>query len=815
MPDRPTGEAVSRPGRVLSVSQLGRGVLLISCANGFIALRALSPEIVRVTLDPEKPPGGDSTPGIAPGAWMPALLAVEETREEIMAATSALVVRVDRATAALAFTDACGTVISADDPEGGMAWRGGEVSCKKKLRADEHLYGLGERTGFLDKRGKRHTCWNTDENVHTPMVDALYQSQPFVIGLHGGVAYGLYFDNTWRCVFDLGRTAADDLVYTADGGRLDYYFILGPGLPEVVSRYTLLTGRMELPPLWALGYHQCRWSYYPQERVLALGREFRARGIPCDAIWLDIDYMDSYRVFSVDRERFPDFQAMARELSAMGIRVVAIVDPGVVRDEKDGVYAEGAEGGHFVRRPDGTVYRGKVWPGETVWPDFSRSATRAWWADKQRALLDLGVAGIWNDMNEPSDLGKYRKPEYWEGPTLDPDAIFENDGRPASHAELHNIYGLLMAEATRAGLLAARPDERPFILTRAGFAGIQRYAAVWTGDNHSWWEHLEMALPMLANAGLSGLAFIGTDIGGFSGDCDGELLVRWMQFGALSPFCRNHNCGAADQEPWAFGPRCEEICRRYIGLRYRLLPYLYGVFRACAETGLPVLRPLVLAYQEDEAVHVLHDQFLVGPDLMAAPVCRPGARHRMVYLPAGTWFDFWTGEKKSGPLHFAAEAPLEILPLYVRAGAVIPFAAEAAHAEEILAQKELGLLIYPGADGVCDLYEDDGKSFAYQRGVYRLRKVVMTWRPDLIRVAIAEAAGTYATARERLALVFKSQATPPAAVLLNGIELHKEKAGAFWRYDQTAGELLVSVPDDGAAAVVEVGFTPPPSPRQP
>ena len=598
---------------------------------------------------------------------------------------------------------------------------GKALSISGRISEADMFFGLGEKTGFLDKRGRRYIMWNTDDPLHTPDKDPLYKSIPFLIGFDGKRAYGLFADSTARSEFDLGYEDRERLSITVYDTRLDLYIIDGQSVAEVVQLYTALTGRMEMPPIWSLGFHQSRWSYYPQEKVLEIADTFRAKEIPCDAIYLDIDYMDGFRIFIWDANRFPDPKQMTEKLMEQGFRIVTIVDPAIRKDADYHVYMEGAREGHFCKLPTGEVYHGKVWPGTAAFPDFSRDRTRKWWGLKHSSLFDAGVSGIWNDMNEPSDFSSGMGLENRIGMTVPDDLMMDFDGKPQPFSRCHNAYGLLMCRATYEGFRSLKPRERPFMVTRSAYAGIQRYAAVWTGDNHSWWEHLAASIPMHLNIGLSGIPFVGADVGGFQGNCSPELYARWIQLGAFTPFFRAHSeKGTHDHEPWSFGPEVEEIARKAIRLRYELMPYLYSEFRQACETGLPVMRPLVLDFQDDRNAHGIYDQFMFGKYIMVAPILRPGDRKRLVYLPQGGWYDFYTKEKLEGGRFVIADAPLDRIPLYVREGAIIPMARSAC-STRFMDFGTLWIDIYAGPEGSFALYEDDGLTMDYQYGVYNIR----------------------------------------------------------------------------------------------
>ncbi|WP_374712393.1 glycoside hydrolase family 31 protein [Symbiobacterium terraclitae] len=715
------------------------GTLTLRTAGAQLSLRFLAPDLLRITLLPE---GRQMRPSVAvlPRQWDDVQVRLDEGEEALRLATPAMTVEVGRDPVRLRFYGRDGRLLAG---EASLSWGEGAVAWEQVAPPEVRYYGFGQKPGFLDRRGRAMTHWATDESLHTPDHDALYQAIPFHIGMEGGRAHGLFVDSTARVRYDVAKERADRLRILADDDYLDAYLFAGPAIKDVLARYTELTGRMELPPLWALGYHQCRYTYFPEARVREVAAELRRREIPCDAVWLDIDYMDGYRVFTWDRERFPDPKQMVADLREQGFRTVTIVDPGVKVDARYPVFREGVAGNHFICHADGELCIDNVWPGRSAFPDFTRAATRRWWGDLHREFVnDLGIAGIWNDMNEPAVFNERK--------TLPPTAVQGEDGARVGHDRVHNAYGLLMAQATHEGLRRLQPDRRPFLLTRSGYAGIQRYAAVWMGDNHSWWEHLLTTVPILLGMGLSGVPFVGTDIGGFQGDCDGELFARWVQLGAFLPFCRNHAAmGTVDQEPWAFGPEVEEIARRYIQLRYRLLPFLYNEFYKSSQTGLPVMRPLLLEYPDDPETANLSDQFLLGEDLLVCPVYQPGATARMVYLPAGEWVDFWTGARHRGPARIVAEAPLERMPLYVRAGAILPMGPVRQWTDQP-APAELTLQVYAGADGALDLYEDEGEGYAYRDGGYAITPV----RLSGTRLRIGAPEGGYRPTRDRLVVRF-------------------------------------------------------------
>ena len=611
-----------------------------------------------------------------------------------------------------------------------------ERKCKievlKKMDEDMFFYGLGEKTGHLNKKGYHYKMWNTDDpSPHVESYEALYKSIPFLIAMKEKEAFGIFFDNTFESHFDMGKENSKYYYFGAVDGNLDYYFIYGPSIKEVVGGYTYLTGRTPLPQLWTLGYQQCRWSYSPESRVREIASEFRKREIPCDTINLDIDYMDGYRVFTWDNNKFPNPKATLEELKEDGFKVVTIIDPGVKKDKGYKIYDEGMEKGYFATDKDGVTYVNRVWPGDSVYPDFANEKVRQWWADNHKIMLDYGVAGIWNDMNEPASFN---------GPLPD-DVAFNNDGIETNHKEIHNVYGHYMSKSTYEGI-KKYINKRPFVITRACYAGTQKYSTVWTGDNQSLWEHLRMSLPMLMNLGLSGFSFAGTDVGGFGHDCTGELLSRWVQVGAFTPLFRNHSAlHTRDQEPWAFDKETEDINRKYIKFRYTLIPYLYDIMREGEINGLPVIRPLMMHYQHDKNTYEISDQFLCGENILVAPIVEQGKKTRMVYLPEGhQWVDYWTKEVFQGGQYIIKEAPLDVCPIYIKEGGIIPkYPVQNYIGEKEI--KELSLDIYPaspGKEATYTTYQDDGESFDYREGVYNLYKILVRDNGENLTIKISK-----------------------------------------------------------------------------
>ena len=627
--------------------------------------------------------------------------------------TDSLCLEINPETLAVKISDPDGKIYSDD-----IAVSPAERLIRKKRLKETGIFGNGEKYTWLNQIGTKTTNYCSDVLFHNPIQhpqeEEMHTAIPFYLGVSPDLAYGIYFDNTHRTYFDFGKSDPAEISFWADGGSLDYYFIAGPQVDEVIKGYGHLTGTAPLPRKNVLGYHQSRYSYSSQEELLAVAEGLRNHDIPCNILYMDIHYMDAYKVFTVDRERFKNIESMLQRLKDMGFSVVVIVNPGVMAEEGYAVYEEGLRNGYYVTRPSGEVYYGEVWPKPAVFPDFLRSEVRQWWGEKYRWLLEYGVEGIWNDMNEPTDFTQ-------EIGTLPDDIVHKTDeGYELPHREVHNIYAMLQTISTRTALEELQPDKRPFVLTRAAFAGSQRFAALWTGDNASIWEHLESSIPMLLNLGLSGYSFVGADVGGYRGDCSGELLVRWTQLGAFYPFFRNHSeIDTAAQEPWAYPQEILDITRKYIRLRYRLLTHYYNLMRESTLTGQPAIRPLFFHYQEDPETYHINDQFLLGDSLMVCPVTRPGVTHRQVYFPQGLWFDYWTGESIEGGRYLSVEAPLVKIPLYARAGAILPHDdIDSADYSSYSEAKSMTMHCYAGKNSSYRLYLDDGLSYEFKRGQY-------------------------------------------------------------------------------------------------
>ncbi|MCF2137177.1 MAG: glycoside hydrolase family 31 protein [Candidatus Thorarchaeota archaeon] len=596
-----------------------------------------------------------------------------------------------------------GATIFEDSRAGGIEWRENGFVIRRTMLGPEVFYGLGEKAYGLDKRGIRYEMWTTDNPDYGFHSDPLYQSIPFFLVLNRGIVHGIFLDNSYRTFFDFQQEA--EYSFGSVGGPLDYYLILGPSFEEVLDSYTRLTGRPHFVPLWALGHQHSRWMVYEsQEDILSIANRYRDHNLPCDTIVLDIAYMDEYRIFTWDPKVFPKPHEFTDALTKLGFHVMAIIDPGVKLEEGFSVYDDGLKQNMFLQQDDGSVYVGLVWPGETVFPDFSRPEVREWFASKYLLLSSSGLSNSsWIDMNEPSNcIYEGLRDEYSMKHVVDSAGELWEE-------RLRNVYALGMCEAAFNGIRKVHSGKRPFILTRSGFAGYQRYAATWTGDNKSTWNHLRLSIPMLLGLGLSGIPICGADVGGFSDDVTGELLVRWYQVGCFYPFFRNHSrINTARQEPWLFGNEYESIIRDAINLRYKLLRYFYSLAWDSSQTGRPIMRPLAMEFADDPKIYSLDTQFMVGPFIMVAPVLEEGAISREVYLPQGTWYSFQDHAIIHGPTTITVNAAIDQIPIFIRGGAIIPTGRVVQHTGDDLGNLVLWIYAHGHSDFI--LYEDDGIS---------------------------------------------------------------------------------------------------------
>ncbi len=813
---------------------LGSG-MEIKSGQGVLRIIALRDDILRVTMSDTGTLPEDASWAALPQARA-ARVQVRPANDDSSVGfdTKALRVRVDRKTLSITVEDANGEAVVSDAEQVEFKkhpW-GDSFKVYKTMPENEHYFGLGDKTGPLDRRGGAYSMWNTDAYRFQEGTDPLYKDIPFFMAVQAGQSYGLFLDNTWRSSFDFGKESPDEYSFGAEGGPLDYYLFYGPEPKHVLEGYVWLTGTAPLPPLWSLGFQQSRYSYESEQQLRAVADRLRADRIPADALYMDIDFQIKNRPFALDQSKFPDFAAFVKELAQKQYHLVMITDLHIADapDQSYAPYDSGMAGDYFVKNPAGSVYVGKVWPGDSVFPDFTTETARRWWGTLYRKFYMEGVAGFWNDMNEPSVFGTVSKTM-----PLDVEDRIEEPGfqkRTTTQREIHNVYGMLNSRATYEGLLALKPDQRPFVLTRATYAGGQRYAATWTGDNSSTWNHLRMSTPMLLSLGLSGFAFAGDDIGGYAGSPPMDLLTKWLEVGAFNPIYRDHTEKfTKNQEPWVGGVEQESVRRRYIEDHYHLLPYIYTLAEQASRTGIPLMRPLFLEFPNaTEDRHPLDldapNEFLLGPDLLVAPAVYPDQPDAYaVIFPPVQWFDYWTGRRVT---HNAGNAVLttkgakgaaavstgaalgvsalqtvkvnpriDTLPVFVRGGSILPL-------EPLLQSTEqkpegpLELRVYPGDNCQGDLYQDDGKTEQYKRGGFVRIHYACEVLPNGIRLTLGAHEGTFQPWWQNIEVAVYDWPDASARASLEGNAIARPQCDPEHRV------LKIVVPDNGKAQQLEL-----------
>lgn len=732
-----------------------------------VEVKVVSDEIIRVRLAPQSVFLEEFSYAITSHTLRPSVFSCRETDDSFRVETNTVACVINKSNFLISFEDILGSVINEDlHPihwEENTEYGGYYVYATKKCQEKESFYGLGDKSSDLNLRGNRYVNWNTDAYSFGKGQDPLYRTIPFYLGINEGKSYGIFFDNTFKSHFDFAHQEPDKVSFWADGGEMQYYFIQGPHMMDVVKRYHSLTGTHSMPAKWALGFHQCRWSYYPEKKVKDIARNFRERKIPCDAIYLDIDYMDGYRCFTWNRKYFPDPARMMKELSDDGFKTVVIIDPGIRVDENYRIFKEGKQHNYFCRRCDDYFMEGHVWPGRCQFPDFTNPKVRDWWGGLFNELLDAGVAGIWNDMNEPAVFG---------AGTFPVDVRHNYDGYHGSHRKAHNVYGMQMVRSTFEGLKKLRKNKRPFTITRAGYSGVQRYSSVWTGDNVASWEHLKIAIIQCLRLSVSGISFCGSDIGGFSGEPDAELFSRWIQMGVFSPLMRAHSAGdTSEREPWSFGKDYEDINRKFIELRYRLLPYIYSAFWEHHQHNFPILRPLVMHEQDNVQTHYIQDAFTFGDKILVAPVTEPGARTKEVYLPSGNWYNYWTHESFEGGHIYQVDAPVDSMPIFVKAGSVIPEAPLMQYVGEFDVEELIFQIYYSDYEVNSFYYEDHDDTFAYEQNIYLEKKYVVNGNSELMTI-VQSIEGLFTPRYETYELKVIGLPFIPRKVMIDGKEYH-------------------------------------------
>ncbi len=795
-------------GDLTAVRSGGRTVELEAGA-ATVRLIFYRPDLVRVDFLPGPASAVSPTPAVATDTSEAAPVAVTEFVDRVEARSPGLTVRATRRPLRLSFLDATGAEILREAPEGGLNVDGDRRSATFVLGAHDHFYGTGERGIALDLRGRAFDTANQAFYGYGAPPPTMNLNVPFLANLAG---CGIYFDSSWPGRFDLGAGNTNRFSYTANGGELSFYVIAQATVPAQIEALTWLTGRQPMPPRWALGYLQSKFAYRNEAEVRAVARGFRDRGIPCDGIILDLYWqgpVSEMGNLSWDRAAWPDPFRMMRDLRADGFRTIAITDPYLTRESAR--FATALERDAFARAATGTPYLlQNFWacgcPAGLV--DLTDPAVQSWWWSLHPDFMGDEMAGLWTDLGEPE---------------RHPDGMVHHLG-PAP--EVHNLFNLLWAKTVFGGFRSFHPDRRFVNLTRSGFAGIQRYAAFpWTGDVQKSFAGLAGQIPLLLNTGMSGIGYLGSDTGGFCcGATTPELYARWMEFSAFGPMARAHS-GDQPAEPWAFGAQTEAVARSFLRLRYRLLPYRYTLAWENHRTGMPLARPLFFADPADPRLRDVTDAYLLGGAFLVAPVVRDGWRQRTVPLPAGDWVDYWTDERVKGGADVTVSAPLESMPLFVRAGSLVPMQPDAEHTDGPPSDT-LIVAAYPAVDAGerrFTLYEDDGESLGYMRGEFALTDISQAVaRADSevsVSVTFDPSRGVYPgmpRARTYRAEIH-GVGREPTAVTLNGRPVSGSGTSVGYAYDAVGNVLSITFPaspDSGYRVVAEnVGepYTEPPA----
>ncbi|MFT3822678.1 MAG: glycoside hydrolase family 31 protein [Chitinophagaceae bacterium] len=754
-------DAVVPAGDVKKLSVSGNRLDIVT-THAWIRVQVYNPSVIRVRMS-ARPFENDFSYAViaAPQAGKIALV---EGSNEVRFQTDSLKVRITKAPFSISFFTADDRLVNEEEPGLGTSWIGTEVTAYKHLQEGEHFIGLGEKTGNLDRRGSAYTNWNSDVYGYNIAADPLYSTIPFYIGIHHGLQYGIFFDNSFQSDFNFGASNNRFASFGARGGEMNYYFISNSSVAGIIRSYTELTGRMKMPPLWSLGYQQNRYSYYPDTEVLRIAQTLREKKIPADGITLDIHYMEAYKLFTWNKERFPDPAGMISNLDKMGFKTTLIVDPGIKVENNYPAYESGLKENIFLKYADGKPYTGEVWPGWCHFVDFTSEKGRSWWKQQITNYTKIGVAGIWNDMNEIATWGQ----------KMPNNVLFDYDSHATTHLKGHNVFGMQMARSSFEGTRDAM-QKRPFILTRSGYAGLQRYTALWTGDNRAEDDHMLAGIRLLSSLGVSGVAFSGMDIGGFTGNPSTALYTRWMQLGAFVPYFRNHTAlNSKSAEPWAFGEDALEIVRNYINLRYRLLPYLYSTFHEATENGLPVVRSLAIDYARDNTIYnpAFQDQFLFGQSFLVMPQ-NSALKATKVYFPAGNWYNLYTDSTDTGNREKLIELTTDVLPVYVKESSIVPMQSLIQHTKE-KPSDTLMLHVYNGnVANNFQYYEDDGETYRYEQGAYYQRTI--SFNPSARTIVLDKTAGSMASKFRYVKLALHGFATGTCHVNNKTVELKSEQ----------------------------------------
>lgn len=729
----------------------------ITATNANVQLTVFSPSVFRIRINKNKFNADFSYALVA----QPSTCKFTSTASDnaLVLTTDSLKLTITKKPMRFVFSTLDGKIINEDEAAFGTSWISDEITTYKKMQNGERFIGLGEKTGGLDRRGNGYTNWNTDFFGYGTDADPIYVSIPFYIGIHSGLNYGIFMDNSAKSHFNFGASNNRFSSFTAEYGDMNYYFIYRSKVAGIIEDYTWLTGRTPMPSQWSIGFQQCRYSYYPDKEVLNIAHTFREKKIPLDVIYLDIHYMDAYKIFTWHPTRFPEPKKMLDELKSLGIKTTVIVDPGIKVEKGYKSYEDGLKQDIFIKYPDKTNYTGEVWPGWCHFPDFTNPKGRDWWGKSFAGYVGDGIEGFWNDMNEPATWGQ-------KFPAL---VEFDYDGHKSTTMQSRNVFGMQMARSTYEGTKKLMNGKRPFILTRAGYSGIQRYSAVWTGDNSPYDDHMLLGVRLVNSLGLSGVANAGYDVGGFAGDASPALFARWISLGAFSPFFRSHKMiNAKESQPWSYGEEVEEIAKNYIQLRYNLMPHLYSSFYEASQTGMPVARSLAIDYPGDAKIYesTYYNQYFFGNGILVAPFSSAVSLGK-VYLPQGNWYDFYNDKAFNGNQEMVVETPVNRLPVFVKGGSIIAMQSPVQSFKDAPFDTLYIHLYYGSNTNSIVYYEDDGDSYGYEKGQFYKR--ALNYDAAKKEFSLSDVQGSHTSKFKNIKLIFHGFTSLGSAVNVDGV----------------------------------------------
>ncbi len=796
----------------------GNEVVFNCDENAKVKLQLCSGEVVKIWIAPNGifTRNNPSFAVINEDLGWSGAISIKEEASAYELFTASLRIRVNKAPFKLQIFDKYQKLLFSDYNERGFVKQGDKLTAFKNLRSDEQFFGLGEKSGPLNRRGKSYKMWNSEQPCYGVNEDPLYKSIPFFMSSN---RYGIFFDNTYKTEFKFGTENSDYYSFEAPKGEMVYYFIYGNDYKEIIKRYVDLTGKPIMPPKWALGFSQCRGNYTQETQAREIAAEFRKRKIPCDIIYQDIGWTDGLQDFEWRKGNYTNPKGMVQDLSNLGFKMIVSQDP-VISQANTKQWNEADSNGFFTT----DIRTGKSydmpwpWGGNCGVVDFTKPEVADWWGAYQQKPLNDGVSGFWTDMGEPA----------WSNEETT-DRLYMKH-HLGMHDEIHNVYGLTWDKMVTEQFYKRNPNKRVFQMTRAAYAGLQRYTFGWSGDCGNGnnvlegWNQMANQIPVGLSAGMGIIPFWTTDISGYCGDIKdydamSELYVRWMQFGIFTPLSRAHHEGGNAVEPWLFGKEAEDIARDVIEMKYRLFPYIYTYSREAHDTGLPLMRALFFEYPNDRETFKLNGQFLFGKELLIAPVVEKGAITKDVYLPEGEWIDY--NENKTsyrGGQWITVDAPLKSIPVFVKKGSIIPTMPimQYIHEKPIY---PVTFDIFPAnvnQEGAFTLYEDDGVSRDYENDIYSKTTIKAKTLKDGLTITVNAREEKGYRPGSRNFIIKVHTAKKPLNVIFNDLKIKKVKneqlsknidielEKAIWNWNEDKGIIQINIPDTGKETVINI-----------